>query len=536
METLNPISQKSPISSLRFRRRNDFDKFLKVIKVETKNLKGEKEPAGRGVKKIISNVAKGGIGLGAIIGLFSRKRSEDDFSKKLDISASRLDFTNEPIPPLGSIIKKGELDVDKRKSRIRNREYRRNVKEIITQKRFGLFNFKRRGVTKDFATRVKEAKTDPDKARSLKKINPTRSKVTFSQNVDANLIRSEKEIIKKFFTNQDSLVKKNAKLGDDFLKKLNETLGKDNPLFQGGTVDDTLKNLGRTVDDISPVTGTTKFFGAGRFFDPKISTNQSNFGFDLLQKTLQGATPEQIDDLIVSQREILKNVQRSREIFGPEFERFTEGKVFKDPMKRIGMKSPSVISVNPLKNRGRGGLATFFIKNVFGSNKKLTRQNRLTGLRRILPRGIGTKLGMLTSNPLVRFGLFLYDLIAAIREGRNIVNLKDNLVTHLIDLGIQINNMINADDPSKMRLFISKPDNPEHRLIQMRRNEKIMELKNSQNDQANNTVLIPMNTGNGQEGTPTNIPNPNSSSSNIAFNTDRLNIGDMVFLSKLSVG
>ena len=98
------------------------------------------------------------------------------------------------------------------------------------------------------------------------------------------------------------------------------------------------------------------------------------------------------------------------------------------------------------------------------------------------------------------------------------------------------NELIHPNDPSKMKLFISESSNPKYRLIEMQRNERIRKLKNSQNDQANNTVLIPMNTGNGQEGTPTNIPNPNSSSSNIAFNTDRLNIGDMVFLSKLSVG
>ena len=122
------------------------------------------------------------------------------------------------------------------------------------------------------------------------------------------------------------------------------------------------------------------------------------------------------------------------------------------------------------------------------------------------------------------------------REFKSIFNLKDNIITMLIDLGISVNNIINADDPSKMRLFIGESSIPERRLMQIRRNERIMELKNAQNDQANNTVLIPMNTGNGQEGTPTNIPNPNSSSSNIAFNTDRLNIGDMVFLSKLSVG
>ena len=177
METFNPISQKSPISSLRFRRRNDFDKFLKFIKVETKNLKGEKEPAGRGVKKTISNVAKGGIGLGAIIGLFSRKRSEDDFSKKLDISASRLDFTTKPDPiATGTLFKNFQQRQDVRSRIKRKRPFFRS-KKIVDPKRFGKdkfnpFKLRRRGVTRDFATRIMEAKTDPKKAESLKKNKP----------------------------------------------------------------------------------------------------------------------------------------------------------------------------------------------------------------------------------------------------------------------------------------------------------------------------------------------------------------------------
>ena len=46
-----------------------------------------------------------------------------------------------------------------------------------------------------------------------------------------------------------------------------------------------------------------------------------------------------------------------------------------------------------------------------------------------------------------------------------------------------------------------------------------------------------MNLDGEQQGGPLNIPNvSSSSSSSVAFNTDQLNIGDMVFLSKLSAG
>ena len=520
MKILNPISQKSPISSLRFKRRNEFDKFLKFIKVETKNLKGEKEPAGKGANKIISTVVKGGIGLFSVATLFARDSKETDFSKLLDFSVGRRDITTKPEPvATGTALKKFQQTQDVRSRVKRKRPFFRS-KEIVDPKRFGklgkfnLFKLRRRGVTRDFATRIMEAKTDPDKARSLKKINPTRSRVTFSQNVDANLIKAEKEIVKKFFTNQDSLVKKNAKLGDDFLKKLNETIGKDNPLFQGDTVDDTLKKLGRSVD------GVSKFedgFDVSKFFSTKTKGKKS--GFDLLEDRIKGASADDIDNIIRDAR---------------------RGKiVVSEPMGRVGTTSSaanpgSVISQNPLQNQGRGGLARFF---KIGANAKLTRQNPLTGFRKIIPTGIGTKLGMFASNPIVKAGFFFLDLYNAVQSGKNVFNLKDNLVTSLIDLGIAINNTINADDPSKLKLFIGESSDQKRRLFQIKRNRKILQLKNSVNTKSNDLVLLPMNLDGEQQGGPLNIPNvSSSSSSSVAFNTDQLNIGDMVFLSKLSAG
>jgi len=517
MKILNPISQKSPISSLRFKRRNEFDKFLKFIKVETKNLKGEKEPAGKGANKIISTVVKGGIGLFSVATLFARDSKETDFSKLLDFSVGRRDITTKPDPvPTGTVVKKFQQRQVERSRIKRKRPFFRS-KKIVDPKRFGKdkfnpFKLRRRGVTRDFATRIQEAKTDPTKAESLRKINPSRSRVTFSQNVDANLIKAEKEIVKKFFTNQDSLVKKNAKLGDDFLKKLNEAIGKDNPLFQGDTVDDTLKKLGRSVD------GVSKFedgFDVSKFF----STKGKKSGFDLLMDRIKGTSADDIDDIIRDAR---------------------RGKiVIPEPMSRVGTTSSaanpgSVISQNPLQNQGRGGLARFF---KIGANAKLTRQNPLTGFRKIIPTGIGTKLGMFASNPIVKAGFFFLDLYNAVQSGKNVFNLKDNLVTSLIDLGIAINNTINADDPSKLKLFIGESSDQKRRLFQIKRNRKILQLKNSVNTKSNDLVLLPMNLDGEQQGGPLNIPNvSSSSSSSVAFNTDQLNIGDMVFLSKLSAG
>ena len=510
MKIVKSLIRESPVASLRFNKRNDFDKFLKFIKVETKKLKKEDLPSGRGIQKILPEITAGGIGALGIGLLFGQRGKGEKEDKELQLagrfSPARKDFVNQP-SPIPSLTFGNIQSTQTQRSRIKRKRPFFRSKEIVDPKRFGklgrfnLFKLRRRGVTRDFATRKMEAKTDPKKAESLKKINPTRSRVTFSQNVDADLIKAEKEIVKKFFRGQNNL-----KVGDDLLRKINESI-----------------EFGNLEDG----------FDASKFFRGS-NKSTSDFGFDLLEKSLRGATPEQIDDLI-TQRKIKQSVQRSQKIFGPEFERFTQGKVFKEPTSRLGIKTTSVISVNPLENRGRGGLARFF-KDNFGSNKKLTRQNPLSGLRKILPRGIGTKLGMFASNPIVKAGFFFLDLYNAVQSGKNVFNLKDNLVTSLIDLGIAINNAVNADDPSKLKLFIGESSDQRRRLFQMRRNEEILKLKNAQNNQANNTVLIPMNTGNGQEGTPSNIPNPNPSSSSIAFNTDRVNIGDMVFLSKLSVG
>jgi len=523
MKIVKSLIRESPVAALRFDKRNDFDKFFKFIKVETKKLKKEDLPSGKGIKKILPAIAAGGIGALGIGLLFGQRGKGEKEDKELQLagrfSPARKDFVNQP-SPLPLTLQFGNIQsTQTQRSRIKRKRPFFRSKKIVDPKRFGKdkfnpFKLRRRGVTRDFATRIQEAKTDPTKAKSLRKINPSRSRVTFSQNVDANLIKAEKEIVKKFFTNQDSLVKKNAKLGDDFLKKLNEAIGKDNPLFQGDTVDDTLKKLGRSVD------GVSKFedgFDVSKFF----STKGKKSGFDLLMDRIKGTSADDIDDIIRDAR---------------------RGKiVIPEPMSRVGTTSSaanpgSVISQNPLQNQGRGGLARFF-KRTFGSNVKLTKQNPLTGFRKIIPTGIGTKLGMFASNPIVKAGFFFLDLYNAVQSGKNVFNLKDNLVTSLIDLGIAINNTINADDPSKLKLFIGESSDQKRRLFQIKRNRKILQLKNSVDTKSNDLVLLPMNLGDQQQGGPLNIPNPTSDSTpSVAFNTDQLNIGDIVFLSKLSAG
>jgi len=504
METFNPISQKSPISSLRFRRRNDFDKFLKFIKVETKNLKGEKEPAGRGVKKIISNVAKGGIGLGFIIGLFSKKRSEEDFSNKLDISASRLDFTIAPSTPL----------------------FRQDASTRKKPERFKPLKSKAKITGNDVLTFRKGKAVDPTSARRQVQVVDKKSGKVIKKQLVTKDIASVKGEKPRTLERTKLRTTLNVTQSDGFRSTGQGTkgsgikYGSGDARFESGSFDPSnaegsFRNRGgRNINK--------RFFNESKI--PKAIIDEvrrinKTLNDRKLTETKETRLLNRLEQIRKNQGGKISGISGNFKLTRPGTFNFS----IPNPFNRFNTVDTPMMSKNTFK---KGAFSKIF-------NPKVTRDTILG-----LPtKGkFFTKAAMFFNHPIPKTIGFLLTAYEGYQEGKGIFNLKDNIITNLIDLGISVNNAINADDPSKMRLFIGESSIPERRLMQIRRNKKIMELKNAQNDQANNTVLIPMNTGNGQEGTPTNIPNPNSSSSNIAFNTDRLNIGDMVFLSKLSVG
>ena len=502
METFNPISQKSPISSLRFRRRSDFDKFLKFIKVETKKLKGEREPAGRGVNKIISNVAKGGIGLGAIIGLFSRRRSEEDFSNKLDISASRLDFTIAPPTVL----------------------FNQPASTRKKPERFKPLKSKAKITGNDVLTFRKGKAVDPTSARRQVEVKDKSGKVIKKQLVTKD-VASVKG--KRPETLQRTKLRTTLNVTQSGFRSTGEgtkgsgiKYGSGDARFESGSFDPSnaegsFRNRGgRNINK--------RFLNESKI--PKAIIDEvrrinKTLNDRKLSPTKETRFLKRLEQIRIAQGGKISGISGDFKLTRPGTFNFS----IQNPFNRFGTVDTPMMSKNTFK---KGAFSKIF-------NPKVTRDTILG-----LPtKGkFFTKAAMFFNHPIPKTIGFLLTAYEGYQEGKGIFNLKDNIITNLIDLGISVNNAINADDPSKMRLFIGESSIPERRLMQIRRNERIMELKNSQNDQANNTVLIPMNTGNGQEGTPTNIPNPNSSSSNIAFNTDQLNIGDIVFLSKLSVG
>ena len=81
MEKLKPVIGKSSISSLKFQKKSDFDKFLNFIKKQTKELEGIEKPKDDRLKSILKTgaIGLGIIGIGALLGRGKQGESGDDF-------------------------------------------------------------------------------------------------------------------------------------------------------------------------------------------------------------------------------------------------------------------------------------------------------------------------------------------------------------------------------------------------------------------------------------------------------------------------
>ena len=155
MKIVKSLIRESPVASLRFDKRNDFDKFLKFIKVETKKLKKEDLPSGRGIKKILPAIAAGGIGALGIGLLFGQRGKGEKEDKELQLagrfSPARKDFVNQP-SPIPSLTFGNIQSTQTQRSRIKRKRPFFRSKKIVDPKRFGKdkfnpFKLRRRGVT-----------------------------------------------------------------------------------------------------------------------------------------------------------------------------------------------------------------------------------------------------------------------------------------------------------------------------------------------------------------------------------------------------
>ena len=81
MEKLKPVIGKSSISSLKFQKKSDFDKFLNFIKKQTKELEGIEKPKDDRLKSILKTgaIGLGIIGFGGLLGRGKQGKSGDDF-------------------------------------------------------------------------------------------------------------------------------------------------------------------------------------------------------------------------------------------------------------------------------------------------------------------------------------------------------------------------------------------------------------------------------------------------------------------------
>ena len=152
-----------------------------------------------------------------------------------------------------------------------------------------------------------------------------------------------------------------------------------------------------------------------------------------------------------------------------------------NPFKRFNVVDNPMLSKNPFKKG--------FMGNIFKS--KITRDT-IMGLP---TKGkFLTKAGMFLNHPVPKFISFVLTAYEGYKDGKSIINFRDNIILNLYDLGVHINNEIFKDDPSKLRLFQSQSSNEKIRIDKSLRNQRIKELKEQANNQSgNNLIVVPEN-------------------------------------------
>ena len=117
-----------------------------------------------------------------------------------------------------------------------------------------------------------------------------------------------------------------------------------------------------------------------------------------------------------------------------------------------------------------------------------------------------------------------------------VFNLKDNLAYSLYDLYVSINNAINEDDPSKLKLYISESSNDNMRTKQILRNQKILQLKEQAESEGgdNNIIVVPTDEGGKQTNLIDNTPTKKGGDKISFVPYEPVNIGEDILLYNLN--
>ena len=546
MEKLKPQKQRSVISSLKFQRKTDYQKFLKFIKLETKRLKGIEKPKESKVKDIL-NV--GTIGLTAF-GIFSLVEKGRDAINK--IKGIQDDFQT---PFAIGRVKDDDIKVKK-------------------QTQIGEEGFKKRIIAKkfspDISKKIKIPKESPifKTGRVIQKVFPKVEKP-----VEA------KKPIK--VTAGGGPPSDNKKRAFDYFQKTKkiQVLRKDVE-FVG---DDVFLNKKYTNTSKPVLKLEVETFGGEDFYsfnesDSKRLTDQrkvSKLRRESLERTFKSTSQikegevEATKKLIRSRSGISYKIKKLAERF---MDFYNKGRTSaEDTMKFFGKKGliaddfSKITRTDKAFKEGAKGLKgarpfkAFTPRMLKTGPTPLTRQLIERPFKSLFRAGSGISK-ILFNNPLVnallkskvtKTGLFVIDAIFAGQEFYNLfMRPGDNYFTSLHDLYVSINNAYFHNNPEKLKYYITESKgsgkffgvgpgltNEQIRRKEIERNLKIKRLKEAaavEGGGGNNVIVVPQNQQNNNMSGGNNTPITTGGTEVSFLPLEPLNIGDDILLHKLN--
>jgi len=487
MEKLKPAISKSSISSLRFQSKPDFDKFLKFIKKETKDLKDIETPKDGITKKVIGAGAAG-LGLLGLSLLFKGKgtSSGDEGDDNFTFAVGREDDTL-PRPPFVKPKPKAP----------------RRFKKLIRQEGTRTF---RKG---------KETKKTQARQQVKRKV---RGKKVFKKQLVTQAIGESGKKRKPLVRTQKRIT--SVTRGADYAgtRGTGFKYGQGDARFESGSFDPSnterqFRNRGgRKIN---------KKFG----FDPSANIPKSVYDeVRRIEKQLaRTRSASKIERLTKRLQDIERNsggrISTKFKTTRPGVLNFSK----RNPFKRFNVADNPMISENTFK---KGALSKIF-------NSKVTKDTFL----KIPTKGkFFTKAGMFFNHPIPKGISFLLTAYDAYQEGKSIVNLKDNIFTAIYDLGVAVNNeLFFPNDMSKHKLYITESSNDKIKAHKNDKNNAIKEFRNKVSSDGGGTKILIAPTDSGKNNTSSNNIPSTSGGDKVSFiPMEPLNIGEDILLYKLN--
>ena len=516
MEKLKSATNKSSISSLRFQSKSDFDKFLKFIKKETKELKEIQTPKDSNLKKFlkVGAVGLGGLGIIGLLSAFGGRGGGDSEDDEVDgsigdFAIGRRNIDDPRIQPTSPIGPRRPVIYPTRGTNA-------NPKVKVTKS-----TRQRQTIKTPEKTKVKQAERQVTKTynKNIKKRKVRLKKAELSGNTLANKTtssgvtnRPDKTSVRKFRDNIRKTIRN---------KKISNV---------GGGFDLSDPDFIKDMDEV-----TKELYKLENLKKKGIKPNQFFDGQDLeVERVILDAQMdpdlEKLDKIDKGLDKLLDEVEKvnDKPLPSSQFKK-TRFNVRNFTAKRV-KRITDTLSKNIFNDKGPFKNIT---RTFLRGNKNITKDSFL-GLSYK-----GPKLSFLSTavnHPVAKAGFFILDAYAAYQSGKKVFNLKDNLAYSLYDLYVSINNAINEDDPSKLKLYISESSNDNMRTKQILRNQKILQLKEQAESEGggNNIIVVPTDEGGKQTNLIDNTPTKKGGDKISFVPYEPVNIGEDILLYNLN--